>query len=222
MTKMPLRMLRNILLVLAFAVLLGGIAATHVFAHSRPLRFDPAPGAVLQTPPAQVQGWFTGEVRRDPNWTFIQVTDAQGQRVDTGETMLSPDRLQLTATLRPNLPPGAYLVTWRTWDDADAEIFGDCYVFYVGQAAADQGVATKTRLDGGSRCQRIEINARDGTPTPQQAEASATQIAGGVAADDHEHYEGGGMDKLLIGLVIGVVAGGGIGLVGGRLAGRRP
>src|SRR5262245_16032407 len=117
---MRLPRLRNILVAALLVLVAGGVAATQVFAHSRPLRFEPSPGQVLQAAPAQVTGWFTGDIRRDPNWSFIQVTDAQGQRVDTGETALSADRLQMTATLRPNLPPGAYLVTWRTWDDADA------------------------------------------------------------------------------------------------------
>jgi len=218
---MPHLNLRNVFVAALLVLVAGGGAATQVFAHSRPLRFDPAPGAVLQAAPTQVQGWFTGDIRRDPNWSFIQVTDAQGQRVDTGETALSTDRLQMTAALKPGLPPGAYLVTWRTWDDADAEIFGDCYVFYVGQAAADAGVQAKARLDGGSRCQRLEISAKDGTPTPNQVSAVSTQIAGGAAADDHPHDESsGGTSKLLIGLVVGVIAGTGLGLLGGRFVSR--
>jgi methionine-rich copper-binding protein CopC len=186
------------------------------------LRFDPAPGAVLQSPPSQVTGWFSSDIRRDPNWSFIQVSDAQGQRVDMGEAQLSGDRLQMTATLKPGLGPGAYLVTWRTWDDGDAEIFGDCYVFYVGQPAADAAVAAKTRLDGGSKCQRIEVSAKNGTPTPQQAAASATQIAGGGAGDEHEHDESSSTGTLIIGLVIGAAGGLVLGALGGRLVfGRR-
>jgi len=211
---------RTALVAAALVLMTGAVAATQVFAHSRPLRFDPPPGAVLQTAPTQVTGWFSSEVRRDPNWSFIQVTDSQGQSVDTGETALSTDRLQMTATLRPGLPPGAYLVTWRTWDDGDAEIFGDCYVFYIGPAAADAAIASKTRLDGGSRCRRIEVSARDGTPTPQKVEAIATQIAGG-SSGDHPHEDGGGTTKLIVGLVVGVVAGSGLGLLGGRLVSRR-
>jgi methionine-rich copper-binding protein CopC len=217
---MPLRNLCTLFVATLLVLVAGAVATTQVFAHSRPLRFDPPPGAVLQSAPLQVQGWFTSDVRRDPNWSFIQVTDAQGQRVDTGETALSSDRLQMTAALKPSLAPGAYMVTWRTWDDGDAEIFGDCYVFFVGQASADAAVTAKTRLDGGSRCQRIELSAKDGTPTPQKVSAVATQIAGG-SAGDHPHDESSGTGKLLIGLVIGIVAGSGLGLLGGRLVARR-
>src|SRR6187397_2439712 len=106
---MPLRNLRTVFVAGLLVLVAGGIAATHAYAHSRPLRFDPAPGAILQAAPASVTGFFSSDIRRDPNWSFIQVTDAQGQRVDTGETALSTDRLQMTATLKSGLGPGAYL-----------------------------------------------------------------------------------------------------------------
>src|SRR3954469_3349256 len=107
---MPLSNLRTVLIATLLVLVAGGIAATQVFAHSRPLRFDPAPGAVLQAAPASITGYFTSDIRRDPNWSFIHVEDAQGQRVDTGDSALSTDRLQMTATLKPGLAPGAYLV----------------------------------------------------------------------------------------------------------------
>jgi methionine-rich copper-binding protein CopC len=216
---MPLSNLRVAFVAVLLVLVSGGIAATHVYAHSRPLRFDPAPGAILPAAPASVTGYFSSDIRRDPNWSFIQVTDDQGQRVDTGETQLSSDRLQMTATLKPGLAPGAYLVTWRTWDDGDGEIFGDCYVFFVGQSAADAAVTAKMRLDGGSRCQRLELAAKDGTPTPQRVAAVATQIAGG-SAGEHSHDDGG-PGKLIIGLAVGLIGGAALGIVGGRLVGRR-
>src|SRR4029079_14524044 len=116
---MPQRNLRTVFVAVLLVLVAGVIAAPQVFAHSRPLRFDPAPGAGLQAAPASITGYFSSDIRRDPTWSFIQVTDAQGQRVDTGETALSSDRLQMTATLKPGLAPGAYLVSWRTWDDGD-------------------------------------------------------------------------------------------------------
>src|SRR4051812_5608737 len=204
---MRLPKLRTAIAAALLVLVTGGVAATQVFAHSRPLRFDPAPGAVLQAAPASVTGYFSSDIRRDPNWSFIQVTDAQGQRVDTGETALGSDRLQMTATLKPGLAPGAYMVAWRTWDDGDAEIFGDCFVFYVGQAAADAAITSKTRLDGGSKCPRLEVAAKNGTPTPSQLSALLTPTVGG-SEDDHAHGDSdSGTSKLIIGLVIGVIGG---------------
>ena len=85
---MHLPKLRTAIVAALLVLVTGGVAATQVFAHSRPLRFDPAPGAVLQAAPASITGYFTSDIRRDPNWSFIHVEDAQGQRVDTGDTCL--------------------------------------------------------------------------------------------------------------------------------------
>jgi methionine-rich copper-binding protein CopC len=214
--------LRTAIVAALLVLVASGVAATQVFAHSRPLRFDPPPGIVLQAAPSQIKGWFGSDIRRDPNWSFIQVTDAQGQRVDAGDVALSSDRLQMTANLKSGLGPGAYLVSWRTWDDGDGEIFGDCYVFYVGQAAADAAVASKTRLDGGSKCPRIEIAAKDGTPTPSQLSKALTPVAeddAGSADSAHTGDSSSGSGKLLIGLIIGLIGGGAAGVLGGRLIG---
>jgi methionine-rich copper-binding protein CopC len=203
------------------AILTAQIAS----AHSRPVRFDPAPGSVLTAAPSKVDGWFTAELRRDPNWNFIRVTDAQGNRVDTGEPVLSSDRRQMSVSLRSGVLEGRYLVTWRSWDDADGAIFGDCYTFFVGQQAADAAVNDKTRLDGGRDCQRIDVSAREGTPvaggTPQaQATAPAGDAHGDeVAAGEPEAEEGDGIP--LWGLVLGVVAGAVVGGLGGRFLGSR-
>ncbi|HXH22914.1 MAG TPA: copper resistance protein CopC [Dehalococcoidia bacterium] len=201
------------------AIVLGfGVAG----AHSRPVRLEPAPGAVLQSAPAQVQGWFTADLRRDPNWTFIRVTDAQGNRVDTGETVLSANRRQMTATLRSGLGPGRYLVTWRTWDEVDGAIFGDCYYFFVGQAAADQALAENLRLDGGRACERIDVSARGGTPVPGltptvAATAAAADGHDEPAEDDGEDGDGG---VPVWGLALGIAGGVVVGAVGARVLGR--
>jgi methionine-rich copper-binding protein CopC len=207
----------------AIAALLVGAGV--VGAHSRPVRLDPAPGAVLQSAPAQVQGWFTADLRRDPNWTFIHVTDAQGNRVDTGETALSDNRRQMTATLRSGLGPGRYIVSWRTFDEVDGAIFGDCYVFFVGQAAADQALADNVRLDAGRDCQRIDVSAREGTPvaggtpaTSPTAPAGDQPAGGGDNGDGGEDDDDGGLP--LWSLIAGIAGGLVVGAVGGRVLGR--
>ena len=206
--------------VITFLLLAGASA------HSRPVFLSPGPGAVLTTAPSTVEAWFTAELRRDPNWTFLHVSDAQGTRVDTGETALSADRLKLTATLRPGLPEGAYTVTWRSWDDVDNAIFGDCYTFFVGQAAADAAIAAKTRLDGGRTCQRIDVSADGGTPvaggTPQ-ATAESGGHGGGEpendGADSTSDDDDGGVPGWA--LVLGVIGGAVVGGAGVRLVGKR-
>jgi methionine-rich copper-binding protein CopC len=186
-------------------------------AHSRPTRFDPAPGAVLTAAPAQITGWFTSDLRRDPNWNFIRVTGPTGQRVDTGEPVLSADRLSMSVNLQSSLGPGRYLVTWRSWDDADGEIFGDCYTFFVGQEAANAAVSEKFRLDGGSQCDRIEFDANAGTPVPGQTPTpEGEEHEEGEAAADNDD---GGLPGWA--LVLGTAGGLAVGLVGGRLIGTK-
>ncbi|HWC30648.1 MAG TPA: copper resistance protein CopC [Dehalococcoidia bacterium] len=222
-----------ILVTVAFAAL-GAIAMTTVVsAHSRPIRFEPSPGQVLATAPTSVSGWFTADLRRDPNWTFLQVRDASGNRVDTGETQISTDRRQLTVALAAGLGPGRYQVTWRGFDDEDGAIFGDCYYFYVGQAAADQAVTDRTRIDGGGvrECARIEFEAANGTPV-----ASGTPQGTATPTAEHSEDEGGGEENgdavessdddgsdgvpawtVVLAAVLGIVVGG----AGVKLAGNR-
>ena len=216
-----------------FSALLAGVLgifmATLASAHSHPVRLDPAAGAVLSDAPPRVTGWFTQPLRRDANWTFIQVTDAQGARVDAGDVSLSADRKQISVALIPGLPDGRYLVSWRVWDDSDDTISGDCYYFFVGQAAADAAVAANIRLDGGAACPRIDISAQDGTPA-----AGGTPRATAAPAGGEGHTDGAGEevpaagtsadasdDIPLWGLVVGVIGGVIAGGIGGRLLGGR-
>ena len=198
------------------AIIAAGIAGTQlVSAHSRPIRFDPPAGAVLTAAPSQITGWFTSELRNDPNWNYLQVKNEAGQRVDNGQLSLSPDRYQMSVGLNSGLGPGRYIVQWRTFDDEDGEIFGDCYVFYIGQEAADKAVTDKFRLDAGSSCQRIEVSARNGTPI---AEATPGGNDSSLPEDNHNEGDDDDGDGVPFWAVIaGVGVGMAVGLVGGRV-----
>jgi methionine-rich copper-binding protein CopC len=210
-------MLKRLGLVLLTVGLLSLAAETQLAsAHSRPIRFDPAPGTVLASAPSQVSGWFTAALRNDPDWTFLRVTDAQGNRVDTGSIALSSDRRVMSIQLRGGLGDGRYLVTWRGYDDEDGAIFGDCYTFFVGQAAADAAVADRTRLDGGSSCERADIEARAGTPTPGSSLILSEEHT------DEENESDEGNDVPLWSLIAGIGVGAAVGMVAGRfLTGNR-
>jgi methionine-rich copper-binding protein CopC len=193
-------------------------------AHSRPIRFDPGPSAVLDSAPARVNAWFTQPLRRDANWNFLQITNESGARVDGGEVTLSADRKQMSVALNSGLPQGRYLVTWRGWDDNDGAILGDCYAFFVGQAAADAAVAANTRLDGGGTCQRIDVSATNGTPvaggTPQAtvpADGHTDGADGDPAPESTDDSGGIPAWSLFLGVAVGLV----IGVAGGRMIGGR-
>jgi methionine-rich copper-binding protein CopC len=212
--------LRKLLLIPVLAALAALGSISLINAHSRPVLFDPPAGAILDSSPEQVQVWFTAELRRDPNWNFLQVANAAGERVDTGETELAEDRPSMTATLQPDLPEGRYVVTWRSFDDGDNAIFGDCYVFFVGQAAADQSVEEGLRLDGGRDCQRIDVSAEGGTPvaggTPpadatETGHSSTGSTGGGEASageSSDDDSDGVPAWTLALGIIGGIVAGG--------------
>ena len=202
---------------MAVAILL--LAAQAALAHSRPIRFDPAPGAVLNAAPAQVSGWFTSDLRRDPNWTFLRVTGPDGQRVDAGETQLSADRRQMSAGLPQNLPPGRYIVTWRAWDDADGHVLGDCFTFFVGQQAADQALTDRIGIDGGPQCERADIEAARATPAPGTPLVETEHGGAGDPAASPGDGDGGGVPAWL--LILSVTGGLAVGLVAGRLIGGR-
>ena len=162
-----------------YLTLVSGATAISLFffvkaasAHSQPIRFDPPPGASLSSAPARIDGWFTSPVRRDPNWTFMQVRDSQGNRVDQGETILSPDRRQVRVNLWPNLPSGRFVVTRRVWDDEDNAAFAD-----------------RLLLSGGNGCECFEVSASDRTPVPG---ASFSRLAESERDENGAEAEGYG------------------------------
>jgi methionine-rich copper-binding protein CopC len=146
--------LRNakLLFLLAALAALGSISFAGIAeAHSRPVRFDPAPGSVLSAAPSGVTGWFTSDIRRAEE-SFIQVLDSDGTNVATGDVQLTEDRRQMSVVLQPGAGEGRYVVYWSTLDDGDGEVFSGCYTFFVGQTAADDAMANGEPLDGGADC----------------------------------------------------------------------
>ena len=140
------------LLLLPVLVALAALASTSlVEAHSRPVLFDPDPGAILTSAPSQVTGWFSSDIRRTDD-SFLKVMDSDGNDVTTGDADLSTDRRQMTATLQSGLGAGRYIVYWSTFDDVDGEVFAGCHNFFVGQQAADDAIANGQALDGGGDC----------------------------------------------------------------------
>jgi methionine-rich copper-binding protein CopC len=187
------------------AVLAAGVGAavflallSSALAHSRPVRFDPNPGQILERPPSEVQGWFSNDIRR-ADASFIRVLDEGGERVDAGAVTLSPDRRLMSVQLRPALPAGRYIVYWSTLDDDDGDTVAGCYVFFVGSAAAEAAVRGGLPLDAGSRCPAIGGEEQE-------------------AVGEQEDSDGG---VPVWGLVLGIAAGAVVGAAGGRLLARR-
>jgi copper resistance protein C len=95
------------------AVLAGAVAlgARSVYAHAFLDHAIPAVGSTVPSAPASVTMWFTQEL--EPAFTTATVTDASGNRVDTGPAQVDPkNRTELKVSLK-QLPAGTYTVSWH-------------------------------------------------------------------------------------------------------------
>jgi methionine-rich copper-binding protein CopC len=147
------------------AGLLALAAVTTVLGHASPERFEPAPGQVLDAPPASVHGWFTQDIRRQEDQSFLHVYRLEadgslGQRVDTDTTTIDDDdRRHMFVDLTPDSGPGEYAVAWQTLSDEDDEHDGNCYRFFVGQEAADAAHEARSRIDVAGACPTAAVSA---------------------------------------------------------------
>jgi len=96
----------RILLLAAAACLIS----TAAFAHAALDRASPPVGAEVSGSPAALSLTYTEPV--EPLFSTVEVTDSQGQRVDTSKPVAQGDGRVLQVKLKP-LPPGVYTVVWH-------------------------------------------------------------------------------------------------------------
>jgi copper resistance protein C len=111
------------LIVPVFLVLVMGKAVAHAFLDHA----EPRVGNKVATPPREVTLWFTQKL--EPAFSSVTVTNAAGQRVDTGKARVSGN--QMSVSLRPG-GTGTYHVTWRVLS-VDAHTTNGSFNFQVGQ-----------------------------------------------------------------------------------------
>jgi methionine-rich copper-binding protein CopC len=107
-------------LLLLFAT---GEASAHAFLDHA----QPRVGNKVAEPPREVTLWFTQKL--EPAFSTITVTNAAGDRVDTGKTRVNGT--QMSVTLRPG-GTGTYHVTWRVLS-VDTHTTDGNFTFQVGQ-----------------------------------------------------------------------------------------
>jgi copper resistance protein C len=98
-----------------------------VSAHAMLDRAEPRVGNTVAKAPAEVTLWFTQTL--EAAFSTITVTNAAGQRVDSGKTRVSGS--QMSVSLRPG-GPGTYHVTWRVLS-VDTHTTDGNFTFQVGQ-----------------------------------------------------------------------------------------
>jgi copper transport protein len=117
------------LLALLLCLLLPGTSKAYAVL----LRSDPASNAVLASEPVQVRLWFSEKL--NPTGSTASIVNAANQRVDiNGALVLPTDTREMDVALRPDLPPGIYVVIWHTQSANDGQIFNGAFSFSIANA----------------------------------------------------------------------------------------
>jgi methionine-rich copper-binding protein CopC len=104
-------------------LLATGQASAHAFLDHA----EPRVGNTVASAPSEVTLWFTQKL--EAAFSTITVTNAAGQRIDTGKTRVSGT--QMSISLRPG-GTGTYHVTWRVLS-VDTHTTDGSFTFKVGQ-----------------------------------------------------------------------------------------
>jgi methionine-rich copper-binding protein CopC len=112
-------------LISVFALLLLGIG--YADAHAFLDHASPRVGAAVSAAPREVTVWFTQKL--EPAFSGLKVTDAAGQRVDSGGTRVNGN--VMSVTLRPG-GTGTYRVDWKVLS-VDTHTTEGSFTFRVGQ-----------------------------------------------------------------------------------------
>ncbi|HET7122733.1 MAG TPA: copper resistance CopC family protein [Bradyrhizobium sp.] len=103
--------------------LVTGEASAHAFLDHA----QPRVGNTVATAPREVTLWFTQKL--EPAFSTITVTNAAGQRVDTGKTRVSGNQMSVSL---PSGGTGTYRVNWRVLS-VDTHTTNGSFTFRVGQ-----------------------------------------------------------------------------------------
>jgi copper resistance protein C len=103
------------------------LAAGEAAAHAMLDRAEPRVGNKVAAAPREVTLWFTQKL--EAAFSTITVTNAAGERVDTGKARVSGS--QMSVALRPG-GSGTYHVTWRVLS-VDSHTTDGSFTFQVGQ-----------------------------------------------------------------------------------------
>ena len=160
--------------VLAVGALIGLFgafpSATPAYAHAALKTSTPAKGEVLPVAPARVTITFTTDIQKVSGTYAIDVSADGGDAVTEGAATLDDsNRAVLTVQLRPNLPPGRYVVRYKNVSDEDGDPFEGAFAFYVGRQPTAAEVAGDAELEA--------IGAEDETPGATQAASTPTRVA---------------------------------------------
>ena len=130
----------------AAALLAMGWGAPAAQAHAALVRSDPAAGASLDAPPAEIRIWFSEPL--ETSYTGADLLDATGNPVAAATVAIAPDEdHQLILTPPSGLADGPYTVAWRTLSAADGHTLQGYFGFRIG-AGTERGFVPAAAQEG--------------------------------------------------------------------------
>jgi copper resistance protein C len=112
---------------IAILPLLLWLVPSAVSAHAMLDHAEPRVGNKVASPPNQLTLWFTQKL--EPAFSGVTVTNAAGQRIDSGKPRISGN--QMSVSLRPG-GNGTYHVSWKVLS-VDTHTTDGSFTFEVGQ-----------------------------------------------------------------------------------------
>jgi len=89
----------------------GPACVPAALAHAYLSRAVPAVGSTVSTPPTEIDCSFTEDL--EPSFSTLEVQDASGKRVDSGNMHISPRDAKEMIIGVGHLGPGTYKVVWH-------------------------------------------------------------------------------------------------------------
>ena len=116
---------------LSALLILLALASESAEAHANLVESDPAVNSVLPDSPERVTIRFTEPL--EPALSEIRVLDAQGRRVDSGDSAVDPNDPHLMSVSVEPLENGTYTVAWKNVSTVDGHRVRGAFVFWVGE-----------------------------------------------------------------------------------------
>jgi methionine-rich copper-binding protein CopC len=112
---------------LALTALMALAAASAVHAHAFLDHAEPRVGSTVPTAPKEVVLFYSQNL--EPAFSTVEVSDANGARVDQGKPRISASTMRVS--VKP-LPPGTYSVRWQVLS-VDTHTTEGHFTFQVGK-----------------------------------------------------------------------------------------
>ena len=212
-------------LLAAVALLALLAAATQVFAHAGYESSVPGRDEVGAEAPAQVDVFFTQDVKKVTGRYFVRVYEGSGavnagfcetadaMQVSNGDGNVDDDdRTHISTTFQPELAVLAevrYVVCWMTTSDLDDDDDSGAFCFYVGAEPAVEQAAECAAFNEAeaptstAASQPTEPPAGETATAPPPADTTPTAVAPDADGSDDD---GGVSAGLVIGIIAGIVA----------------